>query len=82
MSRSYRKTPVISNACADSDKYWKQKRNRAFRQLIKEKLKDYEYLEDSQVLPAFREVSNVWNWDKDGKQWAGFYNNIKELQRK
>jgi len=82
MSRSYRKTPVISNACAESDKYWKRKRNRAYRKLTNQKLKDFVDLEDEQVLPEFREVSDVWCWDKDGKQWVGFNNDCKELQRK
>lgn len=65
MSRSYRHTPVIGNG-ADSDKPGKVKANRALRNHVRRTLHtclDFEGL----VLPHLREVSNVWDFPKDGK---------------
>lgn len=65
MSNSYRKTPVIGN-CSHSDKPGKVIANRTLRTRVRQTLRtctDY----DGLILPLLREVSNVWDFPKDGK---------------
>ena len=62
MSRSRRKTPVCSLTCAESEKQDKRLANRAFRRGVKLALIT------GQAMPVMREVSQVYDWDKDGKQ--------------
>ncbi|MBS1985043.1 MAG: hypothetical protein JST16_12810 [Bdellovibrionales bacterium] len=65
MSRSYRHTPVIGN-CSHSDKPGKVNANRTLRTHVRQALRtcgDFEGL----ILPHLREVSNVWDFPKDGK---------------
>lgn len=69
MSRSYRKTPKCGWTTADSDKKSKQHANRKFRKINKQILaKDPEA-----DLKLIREVSNVYDFRKDGKQYLGKY---------
>jgi hypothetical protein len=63
MSRSRRKTPVLGITTAKSEKQDKRIANRKLRRAVKQRLG---YDPDG-VLPALREVSNVWSMDKDGK---------------
>ena len=63
MSRSYKRTPIFGNACCDSEKEDKQLWHRAFRRKTKLALKSGLYL------PDFREVSNPWDFGKDGKHY-------------
>ncbi len=70
MSRSFRHTPVIGNACASSDKPGKQIANRTLRTHVRMTLRkclrncaDF----DNLLVPLLREVSNVWSFPKDGK---------------
>ncbi len=65
MSRSYRKTKVQGNTLAKSEKVDKQKANRKFRRVVKEKVNQLD-----NELPARREVSNVWDFAKDGKRYV------------
>ena len=60
MSRSFKKTPIVGIA-GDSDKQDKRLANRRCRRITKEVIKQGE----EGVL--LREVSNVWDMDKDGK---------------
>lgn len=62
MSRSRKKTKIRGVTKAKSEKRNKQNANRKFRRLIKLKVEN-----DEIVLPEKREVSNVWEFDKDGK---------------
>jgi len=64
MSRSTRHTPVIGNTCALSDKPGKVLANRALRRAVHSALVQHRY----ELIPLLREVSNVWNFPKDGKQ--------------
>ncbi len=66
MSRSYRHTPVIGNACAASDKPGKKIANSTLRTHVRQALRTCHDF-DSLVLPLLREVSNVWSFPKDGK---------------
>ena len=64
MSRSKRKNKIRGNTTADSEKQSKQKANRKLRRLTKESLK-----KGNNVLPKLREVSDNWNFEKDGKKY-------------
>lgn len=64
MSRSRRKTPVIGNTSAESEKEDKQMYNRRFRHAFKQFLI---IADDSKPEPSLRELSNPWSMDKDRK---------------
>ena len=63
MSRSYRKNPVLGNACPASEKRDKTLANRALQRINK-----VEVRKDSEIYSLQREVSDVWCFPKDGKQ--------------
>ncbi|MBO2545998.1 hypothetical protein J0871_16395 [Salegentibacter sp. BDJ18] len=56
MSRSKRKTPILPNCTATSEKSEKQKANRKLRRIVKEKLAVPEG-----ELPQKKEISDIWN---------------------
>lgn len=62
MSRSRKKSKIQGVTTAASEKENKQKANRKLRRLTKEKLN-----KGAAELPEKRELSDVWNFDKDGK---------------
>ncbi len=62
MSKSVQKTKIHGVTTAKSEKKDKQLANRRLRRIAKEKLK----LGETE-LPILREVSDVWDFDKDGK---------------
>ncbi len=64
MSRSYRKTPVIPITTSDSEKKDKRLANRKLRRIVKTMIASGR----RQELPLKREISNIWCFDKDGKQ--------------
>jgi len=64
MSRSRRKTPKIGITSAESEKNNKRMANRLFRRSTKSQLKS-----GQNVFVSVKEVSNVWSFDKDGKQF-------------
>ena len=84
MSRSFKKSPVISITTSKSEKYDKQLYNRKLRKSIKSSLakEDYDNLKD------LKDVSNPWSMSKDGKWWVTeevaneLEWNIKEMKRK
>lgn len=68
MSRSIRHTPIIGNAGGESDKPGKAQANRKLRvhtRLAIIACTDFEGL----LVPVLREVSNVWDFPKDGKHY-------------
>lgn len=65
MSRSRKRTPITGICVADSEKDSKRIANRAFRRISKELIKN----DAADSLPILREVSNVWDWAKDGKRY-------------
>ncbi len=75
MSRSRKKTSIFSITTAPSDKADKVNANRRLHRLVKERLKDDEFI-DEIVLPQLREISNVWDFAKDGKKFL----NINEIE--
>jgi hypothetical protein len=65
MSRSKRHTPITGVAPAPSEKQFKQKSNRALRQMQKQAMRDDP---DAAVLPLRgREALETWAGPKDGK---------------
>lgn len=64
MSRSKKKTKINGITTAKSEKENKQKVNRKFRRIIKQKVNS-----EKTELPELRAVSNVWDFDKDGKRY-------------
>lgn len=63
MSRSRRKTTIVGNTCADSEKSDKRDANRRLRRLTKRQVQDG-------LEPAIlREVSDTWDMAKDGKSF-------------
>lgn len=64
MSRSRKRTPVCGITTADTEKQDKRLANRRLRRRVRAALPS----EPDGVLPALREVSSVWGFDKDGKQ--------------
>lgn len=71
MARSKKKTPIISITTAPSDKSDKANANRRLRRNVRQQLKELEDDEiiDELLLPQLREVSNVWDFAKDGKKF-------------
>lgn len=65
MSRSRLKTPIVSHA-ADSDKVSKRRANRICRREAREALRF-----GQEFLPTVRDLSDVWNFAKDGRSWFG-----------
>jgi hypothetical protein len=62
MSRSYRHTPIFGTTICDSEKSDKRLANRRLRRKMNETPD-----EEDAVVPLKREVSNVWDFAKDGK---------------
>ncbi len=75
MSRSRRKLPIIGNCLASSEKEEKIKANRKLRRLVKTKLS-----RSNIELPQLKEISNKWNWPKDGKSYRSDLTN-KQLSK-
>lgn len=68
MSRSKRSTPIISFTTSRSEKQDKRVANRKFRRLTTHKIRTH----DNEALPVrLKEVSNIYTFSKDGKQWVG-----------
>jgi hypothetical protein len=64
MSRSKKKTPKTGITSAETEKENKRKANRKFRRVTKVLVK-----KSDDLLPITKETSNVWSFDKDGKQF-------------
>lgn len=70
MSRSRRKSPCSGITCSDSEKDDKRIWHRRYRHACKQAIA-IEGVE-LEFLPHFRNLSDVWSMDKDGKVWWGF----------
>jgi hypothetical protein len=70
MSHSYRKRYFSGNAChKNSEKGDKRKANRKLRRFVKIILRGDPYTE---TLPMIREISDIWDFRKDGKSYFGY----------
>lgn len=65
MSRSVKKTKIKGITNASSEKRDKQEANRKYRRILKELIG-----KEEEKLPQLREVSNIWNFQKDGKKYS------------
>ena len=68
MSRSHRRTPVLGNVKARSEKKDKRWAQRVWRRQVRLALRRGQW----ECLPTLREVSNVWAFAKDGKQYLRY----------
>ena len=59
-----RHAAIFGITTSDSEKQGKRKANRRLRRAVRHAL-----TLGREVLPALREVSNVWAFDKDDKRW-------------
>ena len=64
MSRSHKKNPAGGIATCRSEASDKRRWHSQWRMAVKEAMRRGE-----EVLPAEREVSEVWMFGKDGKRW-------------
>lgn len=64
MSRSLKKTPKTGITTAETEKENKRKANRKLRRVTKIQVK-----KGDSGLTSLKEISNVWSFDKDGKQF-------------
>ena len=66
MSRSYRHTPRFGySRHAEGDRWWKRLAWSSLRRAVRDCLRRGEW----ERIPQLREVSEVWDWPKDGKRW-------------
>ena len=65
MGKSYRKTKIFGWTAASSEKKDKVFHHRKMRRRVHEQIQK----EDYDLFPVDNEISNVWTWDKDGKQY-------------
>lgn len=63
MSRSFKKTPISGNCVCRSEKQDKRIANRRLRRAEKQAIKI------GKDLPLVDEISNVWDFGKDGKHY-------------
>jgi hypothetical protein len=71
MSRSFVRTPITGMTTAVSEKQDKRLANRRLRRSARQRLHEVESgaEADAVMVPLLRDVSNVYSFDKDGKQW-------------
>ena len=67
MAHSRKRTPVLGITTARSEKADKVAAHRRERRHVRARL---QVEPEADVLPARREVSNVWTFAKDGKRYA------------
>jgi hypothetical protein len=65
MSRSKKKTPKVGFSTSETEKENKRKANRKFRRITKNRLTE----NDIQLPKKTKEISDVWSFDKGGKQF-------------
>ena len=64
MSRSYIKNKIVGYTKKESEKRDKTIANKRYRRLVKVRI-----AKRSEVLPLIREISNIYQFDKDGKHY-------------
>jgi hypothetical protein len=75
MSRSFKRNPIIGHTTAETEKHDKRLANRCLRRKSRALLRTSavgahgHVVESVAQLPLLREVSNVYCFGKDGKQW-------------
>lgn len=76
MSRSRKRTPFIAITNAESEKQDKIFAHRRYRRVLKNII-SYSIIKQNKdiILPKERELSNIWCFSKDGKQYIFPENN-------
>jgi hypothetical protein len=70
MSRSYKKTPIVSFTCSESEKKDKKAWHSRVRATERDRLRTSDY--ENHLTTLDSEKSNVWDMSKDGKHyWEG-----------
>ena len=64
MSRSFIKNKIVGYTKKETEKRDKTIANKRYRRLVKVRI-----AKRSEVLPLIREVSNIYQFDKDGKHY-------------
>ncbi|WP_158730184.1 MULTISPECIES: hypothetical protein [unclassified Flavobacterium] len=64
MSRSWIKNKIVGYTKKESEKRDKTIANKRYRRLVKVRI-----AKRSEVLPLIREISNIYQFDKDGKHY-------------
>jgi hypothetical protein len=64
MSRSYIKNKIVGYTKKETEKRDKTIANKRYRRLVKVRI-----AKRSEILPLIREVSNIYQFDKDGKHY-------------
>ena len=78
MSRSFKKRDFCGNTTASSEKQDKQFANRSLRRTTKTKL----HIDpETETLPTIREISDIWNFNKDGKHYFGHIHNNNHISK-
>lgn len=79
MSRSYKKTPIIGNTCASSEKFDKKTAHKVYRKHVKDDIAashgDVTKLEDL-IMPIEEELSDTWTMSKDGKSYVNLEDHV------
>lgn len=71
MGKSYKKNAYTGWACAESEKKDKVAAHRSFRNKEKEVLRKVMENDDEQFPERLEEISQVYSFAKDGKQYCG-----------
>jgi hypothetical protein len=79
VSRSKRKTPITGITTAESEKRDKRIANKNLRRVAKTIIQQKD--SDELTLPILREVSNVWDMKKEGKQYFNEKKNPKFMRK-
>lgn len=66
MGKSRRKTKIFGWTCSDSEKRDKVIHHKKMRRRVKDQIQKGEFEEP---FPVDNEVSDVYTWDKDGRQF-------------
>lgn len=71
MSRSYRKTPIVGNTKATSDKPFKRASNKKLRTKLRDIIADGDpdKIDEESNLDV-KSISNIYNSEKDGKHYC------------
>lgn len=78
MSRSFRKNNIISITTCGYKISEKEEKRRAHKNLRTKSKQELHINGEDSMLPVIREVSNVWQWKKDGKQRISDWRNCPD----
>jgi hypothetical protein len=71
MSKSYKKNPFGGFTSSSSEKSDKKQFHKKYRRVFNKALREFDIEEQESIEIDENEVSNPFNWSKDGKQYFG-----------